>query len=236
LNVQNHVVEVLQKMSLCYNKQKHDSAALQATIEAAERKEAKSKEELLDLKMQEQIFEEDAAATSAQDWREAKAAQKAFCKRQINDIMTREENRLLEMEFLELRLTELAFTAVEIEDLENEVKENQRQHSTLVKKVNARGQVSQKNIQKLQKQMEKLLQQQKDSLQDLQKDFTWQGINNKLDNVDQMSGLTNTLQEKHSELCQTKDSLSKSHARIQLLEHQLTLAGQGSPTGKENPQ
>jgi hypothetical protein len=232
LTVQNQVVGLLQKMSLCYSRQKQDSANLQVTVQAVQRKENRSKEELLDLKTQEAILEEEVV-TSPDDWREALAAQKEFFKRQINDIMTREENRLLEMEFLELRLTELAFTAVEIEDLQKEVKENQSRHSAKVKKANAQGQSSQKNMLKLKKQLTKLTQSQKESIKVFHQDFTWKSLSNKLNTVEKLEGLENTLQEKHIELGQTKNSLSKSHARIQLLEHRLTLVeGKGSHVPK----
>jgi hypothetical protein len=237
MEVQGQVVEILQKMSLLYTKQANNEAELQATVKAANRKEARSKEELKDLKVQEEILVEETKVT-AQDWRDALAAQKEFSERQIDDIMSREENRVMEMEVLELKLTELAFAAVEIEDLQNEVKQNRVSHSINVEKANADGESSARSIAKIQNQVDKIIIRQKESIQHLVPSkptgSKWKALLERKNNIDRLGQLEKDLAQRNEDLCTTREDLSKSQARIQLLEHKLSLTEARCNVGKEN--
>lgn len=237
MDVQRQVVEILQKMSQLYTKQANNEAELHATVEAAQRKEARSKEELKDLKLQEEILVDETKVTS-QDWRDALAAQKEFCERQIGDIMSREECRLVEMEVLELKLTELAFEAVEIEDLQNEVKQNKKSHSLIVEKANSDNESSAASIAKMQGQLDKIVENQKASIQHLGASkptgSKWKSLLERKSNIDRLSQLEKNLAQRDKDLSSTKEDLSKSHARIQLLEHKLRLAEGRCHADREN--
>jgi hypothetical protein len=237
MEVQGQVVEILQKMSQLYTKQANNRAELQATVKAANRKEAKSKEELKDLKVQEEILVEETKVT-AQDWRDALAAQKEFCERQIDDIMSREENRQMEMEVLELKLTELAFASVEIEDLQNEVKQNRESHSIIVERANADGESSARSIAKIQNQVDKIIIRQKESIQHLvaskPSGSKWKALLERKNKIDRLGQLEMDLAQRNEELCTTREDLSKSQATIQLLEHKLSLAEARCNVKEEN--
>eukprot|EP00980_Cylindrotheca_fusiformis_P008066 scaffold1717_cov117-Cylindrotheca_fusiformis.AAC.17 len=227
MEVQGQVIGILQKMSQLYTKQANDEAELQATVDAAKRKEARSKEELKGLKLQEEILLEETKVTS-QDWRDALAAQKEFCERQIKDIMSREETRLVEMEVLELKLTELAFAAVEIEDLQNEVTQKRVSHSAVVKKAAAHGESSASSIARIQKKVERLVSSQKETIDHLGASSPtgskWKALLERKSTIDRLVQLESDLTQRNEELCTVKEALSKSHARAQLLEHKLHLA------------
>ena len=83
-----------------------------------------SEEQLQHLRLQKEIFNEETQIPM-DNWQEQLAVQWVVYKRQISEIMSGEEKRLMAMELLEVRLTELAFLAVEIENLQAELKENQ---------------------------------------------------------------------------------------------------------------
>ncbi|KAL3941235.1 MAG: hypothetical protein SGBAC_004381 [Bacillariaceae sp.] len=227
MEVQNQVVEILQRMSQMYTKQVHDETELHAILEAAKRKEERSTEELIDLKLQEEILLEETRIPAG-DWREALAAQRILCERQISDIMSREESRLLEMEVLELKLTELAFSAVEIEDLRADVEQNRDEHESKITKINTFAVVTESAIARLRQQVEDILEKQNQSIQNFKPANPpaqkWKALLDRKTSIDRLDQVEKKLMIRNEELCSVKEELSQSKATIQLLEHKLSIA------------
>mmetsp|Transcript_27701 Transcript_27701/g.67427 ORF Transcript_27701/g.67427 Transcript_27701/m.67427 type:complete len:552 (-) Transcript_27701:116-1771(-) len=227
MEVQSQVVEILQRMSQMYTKQVHDEAELHAILEAAKRKEERSKEELQDLKLQEKILLEETRIP-AEDWREALAAQRNLCERQVSDIMSREESRLLEMEVLELKLTELAFSAVEIEDLRDDVERNRDQHDDKITKINSVAVGTESAMARLRQQVEEIMEKQKQSIRNFRpanpSGQKWKALLERKNTIDRLDQLEKELIVRNEELCSVKEELSQSKAKIQLLEHKLNIA------------
>ncbi|CAJ1950345.1 unnamed protein product [Cylindrotheca closterium] len=225
MEVQSQVVEILQRMSQMYTKQVHDDAELHAILEAAKRKEERSNEELQDLKLQEKILLEETRVP-AKDWREALAAQRTLCERQISDILSREESRLLEMEILELKLTELAFAAVEIEDLRDELQEIRDQHDDKITEINSLAVGAESVVARLRNQIEEIMEKQMQSIRHIEpsKSKKWRALLDRKKTIDNLDQLEMKLVVQNEELFSVKEELSQSKAKIQLLEHKLSIA------------
>jgi hypothetical protein len=219
-------------MSHIHTKQIHDEAELQAILEAAKRKEKRSIEELKDLKLQEEILLEETRIP-AEDWRQALVAQRSLCERQISDIMSREESRLLEMEILELKLTELAFSAVEIEDLRDDIERSRDQHEQQVAKINSFAVGTESSMARLRHQLAELIQKQKESIQSCKPSNPtgqkWKALLDRKSTIDRIDELEKKLMIQNEELCSTKEELTQSKAKIQLLEHKLSTTTSGGP-------
>ena len=226
MRVQGQVVGILERMSQMYTRQTADESQLQATLEAAKRKEKNTKEAFKDLKCEE-ILLEDETAVPVEDWRGALADQKMQCKRQIEDIMSREERRLLEMEYLEMRLTDMAYVAVEIEGLQKEIDESKKEHSRKVKKAYDHGDYCAHSISKIKRKMEEVMTKQKDSLKHLakssSKDSKWISLQDKINDIDRIHKLEQDLAQRDRELDQAKKDISKQQGKIDLLEHKLKI-------------
>ena len=228
MQVQQKVVGILERMAQMYTRQVADDSQLQATLEAAKIKEKRSREDLKDLRCEEELLREETMVP-VDDWREALASQRKFCKQQIEDIMSREEKRLLEMEFLEMRLTDMSFASVEIEELQKEIKENQKNHSDKVSKANTEANDVARSMYKIKKKMEEVMRKQKASIKELAAAGGSTGhkvteLQGKMNDVDLLHTLEQELAQRDKELDQTKNDLSKMQARVELLEHKLQIA------------
>jgi chromosome segregation ATPase len=195
-----------------------------------------SEEQLRHLRLQKEIFDEETQIPM-DDWREQLAVQRVVYKRQISEIMSREEKRLMAMELLEVRLTELAFLAVEIEDLQAELKENQVVFTSEIEKAQTTQESTRQRLHGLRSQVQDIMGQQRTSLEKLTKSSGRRGNSNsaparmapedgeitnlktKLEDVSRLHRLEVELAKRDEELLKTKEELRRSQQRVQELEN-----------------
>jgi hypothetical protein len=160
--------------------------------------------------------------------------QRVVYKRQISEIMSREENRLMAMELLEVRLTELAFLAVEIEYLQAELKENQEVFTLEIEKAQTTQESTRQKLHGLRSQVQDIIGQQRTSLEKLSKssgqgnsapmapeDGEITNLKTKLEDVSRLHCLEEELAKRDEELLKTKEELLRSQQRVQELENRL---------------
>jgi hypothetical protein len=224
--VNRQVVHVLQRMAMLHSQQQRERRQLKRTVDAAQKREHDSEEHVHHLRLQMEILEEETQV-SPEEWREQLAQQRKTYQRQISEILTREEGRLMEMEYLEVHLTELAFMTVEIEDLQKEFKENQEVQTKELEKADskARQGTMRQTLQALQSQVQDVMKKQKGALGQLAhstahapEDFA--NLQAKMDQIARAQWLEAQVAQRDEELRQTREQLRLSEQRVQELEAQ----------------
>jgi hypothetical protein len=232
VRVKTQVVEILKRMAIGYSRNQREKRHLESKVKRAQRREDASEEQLRHLRLQEEILDEETQIPP-EDWRERLAVHRVAYKRQISEIMSREENRLMEMELLEVRLTDLAFLAVEIEDLQKELKENQEVFTSKIEKAQTTQESTRQNLNGLQSQVQDIMGRQRTSLENLFKssgsinsaparlgpeDCEITNLKTKLEDVSRLRRLEEELATRDEELLKTKEELRLSQQRVQELE------------------
>jgi chromosome segregation ATPase len=230
--VKTQVVEILKRMAIGYSRNQREKRHLESKVKRAQKREDASEEQLRHLRLQKEILDEETQIPP-DDWREQLAVRRAAYKRQISEILLREENRLMEMELLEVRLTELAFLAVEIEDLQKELKENQEVFTSKIEKAQTTQESTRQSLNGLQSQVQDIMGRQRTSLENLLKssgrinsaparlgpeDCEITNLKTKLEDVSRLRRLEEELSKRDEELLKTKEELRLSQQRVQELE------------------
>ena len=220
--VKMQVVEILQRMAIGHSHNQREKRILKSSLKVAQKREDTSEEELAHLKLQQELLEGETQIPPA-DWREKLVVQRGAYKRQISQIMTREEQRLMEMELLEVRLTELAYLAVEIEDLQKSLKENQKLFSKEVTKAEMAQESTHETLTRLHSQVQNIIEKQRLSLEQLSRSSSTRtndvtNLNAKLNDISRLHKLEEELARRDDELHKTKEELHQSQQRVQQLE------------------
>ena len=220
------MVEILKRMAIVDSRNRKEEKQMEESLRVARKKEEDSKEELLHMRLQEEILDEETKIPP-EDWREQMSAERAAYKFEMSEIMSREEARFIEMEQLEVHLTQLAFLAVAIEDLQKEAKENQKRHNMRIIKKRTKQETTRKRVEGLQSEVQEIIDQQRLTLSELSKSSGKRSnvatkvsseLTTQLDNISRLRRLEAELAKRDEELLKTKKELRLSQQRVLQLE------------------
>jgi len=165
--VQVQVVEILRRMAIMHSRNQREKLQLDNLLEAAKAKERESDEELAHLNLQMEILQ-DETKIPPEEFAQNMAYQRMTHKKQLTEILRREEKRLLQMEYLEVRLTEMAFTAVEIEELKAVQAESKWEQQNELEAFRSRQTGMHGTLKTVKSQVTDLLAEQQKTVQDLE--------------------------------------------------------------------
>jgi len=226
VRVKTQMVEILKRMAIVDSRNRKEEKQMEESLRVARKKEEDSKEELLHMRLQEEILDEETKIPP-EDWREQMSAERAAYKFEMSEIMSREEARFIEMEQLEVHLTQLAFLAVAIEDLQKEAKENQKRHNMRIIKKRTKQETTRKRVEGLQSEVQEIIDQQRLTLSELSKSSGKRSnvatkvsseSTTQLDNISRLRRLEAELAKRDEELLKTKKELRLSQQRVLQLE------------------